>query len=233
METYSRSQKVWVFTSKTGLWFALDSTILHGVRQDVCHDDDEKIEKIHAACFQYKASTEKTFMWLQLMSSAFMAFSHGANDVANAVAPLATVFSIWKNGAHGIVGGDLDGDNKKVEVPVWVLAYGGIAINIGLFIMGWRIVYALGNNMTFISPSRGFSMEMGAVVTVLMATFLAIPVSTTHCVTGSTIAVGLCEFDFKSINWVQAGKCLSGWILTLPITALISGLTFALLTNAP
>eukprot|EP00122_Pirum_gemmata_P007298 Pgem_evm1s6696 len=222
---------VWIFSTKNGIMFALDSTILHGIRQDVTHADDQDIGKLHAASFQYKAATEKTFMWLQLMSSAFMAFSHGANDVANAIAPLATSYSIWSNGASGI---DVsNGVNKKVEVPIWILVYGGIAINIGLFLMGWRIVYALGNNMTFISPSRGFSMEMGAVVTVLMATFLGIPVSTTHCVTGATIAVGLCEFDYKSINWIQAGKCMFGWIVTLPVTALISGLTFALLTNAP
>ena len=94
-------------------------------------------------------------------------------------------------------------------------------------------MYALGNNMTYQSPSRGFSMEMGTVVTVLMAPFFGIPVSTTHCICGATIAVGLCTMDTKGINWVQAAKTLSGWMLTLPVAGIISGLVFALITNAP
>eukprot|EP01134_Creolimax_fragrantissima_P006196 CFRG6196T1 len=224
----SRERVNWVLTTKDGIMFALDSTVLWGVRQDIIHESDESIKKLHAAAFQYRPSTEVTFMWLQVMSSSFMAFSHGANDVANAIAPLATVYAIWNNGASG-----LDGVASKNEVPVWILAYGGIAIDIGLFLLGWKIVYALGNNITFHSPSRGFSMEMGAVITVLMATFLGIPVSTTHCITGATVAVGLCNGDLQGIHWLQVFKVLFGWVLTLPMAGFVAYCTFALMANAP
>ncbi|KNC77129.1 hypothetical protein SARC_10402 [Sphaeroforma arctica JP610] len=218
----------WIFSTREGMWFGLDSTVLWGVRQDVCHDSDEDIQALHESAFQYRPSTEVTFKWLQVMSSSFMSFSHGANDVANAIAPLATVFALWSSGASG-----LDGTTSKQEVPIWILVFGGVAIDIGLFLLGWKIVYALGNNITFHSPSRGFSMEMGAVITVLMATFLGIPVSTTHCITGATVAVGLCNGDAKSIHWMQVLRVLSGWILTLPAAGLVSYVVFAIMANAP
>ena len=228
----SKSEKLqWFFTTKSGFMYAMDHSILSGLRHDVAHDedgDDSQEQPLHhALAKRYKPSTETTFMWLQLMSSSFMAFSHGANDVSNSIAPLATVYSIW---SHGVEAATAPTD---VDVPTWILVFGAVAINLGLFMMGWRIIYALGNNVTYHSPSRGFSMEMGAVVTVLMATFFKIPVSTTHCVCGATVAVGLCEANWRSINWKQVGTNLFGWMLTLPIAGIMSGLLYAAIINGP
>jgi solute carrier family 20 (sodium-dependent phosphate transporter) len=91
----------------------------------------------------------------------------------------------------------------------------------------------LGNRITLHSPSRGFCMELGAALTVVLATRLALPVSTTQCIVGATVGVGLCAGDFKAINWRMVAWAYSGWFITLPSTAVISGCLMGFVINAP
>jgi sodium-dependent phosphate transporter len=122
---------------------------------------------------------------------------------------------------------------SKSPVPVWILAYGGIGIVIGLATYGYKIMSVLGNRITLHSPSRGFSMEFGAALTVILATRLALPVSTTQSISGATVAVGLCNGDRRSINWKMVLWICFGWVITIPITGVGAGLIFAIITNSP
>lgn len=137
--------------------------------------------------------------------------------------PLSAIYEIWNAGKV----------LPKIPVPVWVLAFGGAAIDIGLMTYGYNIMRNLGNRITLHSPSRGFSMELGAALTVVLASRLAIPISTTQCIVGATAFVGLCNGDVKSINWRMITWCYLGWMFTLPITALVSAILFSIFVNAP
>ncbi|KAG0278903.1 hypothetical protein BGZ95_002847 [Linnemannia exigua] len=185
-----------------------------------------KVDQIHDNSTRYDAKTEKLFCTLQVLTSCFASFAHGSNDVANAIGPLTTVYYIWRHGAVDITG--------KAPIPTWILAYGGIAIDIGLLTYGYKVMATLGSKITFISPSRGFSVSLGTSLTVLTCSKLGLPVSTTHCITGATTAVGLCSGGgVKSINWKMLGLVASSWIFTLPAAGLVSGLMFAVIINSP
>lgn len=111
--------------------------------------------------------------------------------------------------------------------------FGGAAIVIGLWTYGYNIMRNLGNRITLHSPTRGFSMELGSALTVILATRLALPVSTTQCIVGATVGVGLCTGNLKSVNWRMVLWAYAGWVITLPIAGLISGCLLGIIINAP
>lgn len=92
---------------------------------------------------------------------------------------------------------------------------------------------SLGNRITKHSPTRGYSMELAAAITVLLASRLGLPVSTTQCITGAVLGVALVNYDLRSINWKQLLKILLGWVLTLPVAGLISGILMGMALNVP
>lgn len=120
------------------------------------------IEEIHARSRHYDNRTEFLYTFLQILTASAASFVHGANDVANAVGPYATIYQVWKQGEVP----------AESEVPVWILAFGGIGIAIGVWTYGYNIMSNLGNRITLMSPSRGFSMELGSVIAVVVATRL-------------------------------------------------------------
>lgn len=120
------------------------------------------IEEIHARSRHYDNRTEFLYTFLQVLTASAASFVHGANDVANAVGPYATIYQVWQ---QNIV-------PEKSEVPVWILAFGGAGIAIGVWTYGYNIMSNLGNRITLMSPSRGFSMELGSVIAVVVATRL-------------------------------------------------------------
>ncbi|KAF9105056.1 hypothetical protein BGX27_009835 [Mortierella sp. AM989] len=212
--------------SKTRSMFnKLKKKALTGLNQDISHKTED-VSNMHDKSTRYDSKTEELFCTLQVLTACFASFAHGSNDVANAIGPLATIFYVWK---HAMV--DISGE---APVPVWILAYGGIAIDIGLLTYGYKVMATLGNNICFISPSRGFSLSLGTSLTVLTCSKLGLPVSTTHCITGATTSVGLCSGGgLKSINWKILGLIASSWVLTLPAAGLVSGCMFALIINSP
>ncbi|TGZ78560.1 phosphate-repressible phosphate permease [Ascodesmis nigricans] len=204
---------------------------MHGVRKDVISAQQAKgsrlggdIQAMHARAAQYDNKAEHLYSFLQILTAATASFAHGANDVSNAIGPLSTIYTIWESGAV---------NPKKNPVPLWVLAYGGAGIVIGLWTYGYKIMSNLGNKLTLMSPTRGFSMELGSAITVVMATRLALPVSTTQCIVGATMGVALCNGDWRALNWRMVGWCYSGWVLTLPIAGIISGCLMGIIINAP
>ncbi|KKY34623.1 putative phosphate-repressible phosphate permease [Diaporthe ampelina] len=166
---------------------------------------------------------EYTYSFLQILTASTASFAHGANDVSNAIGPYTTIFFIWQSGEI----------SSQVPVPTWILAFGGAGIVIGLWTYGYNIMRALGNKITLHSPSRGFSMELGAAITIIMATKLKLPVSTTQCICGATVGVGFCNGTWRSINWRMVAWIYMGWFITLPCAGLISGLLMGIVLNAP
>lgn len=143
----------------------------------------------------------------------------------SAIGPYATIYQIWQEG-------EIPEDGASA-VPTWILAFGGVGIVIGLWTYGYNIMRNLGNRLTLQSPSRGFSMEMGSVIAVVMATRLKLPVSTTQCITGATVGVGFCNGDWRAINWRMVAWIYLGWFVTLPATGIISGCLMGFVINAP
>lgn len=171
----------------------------------------------------YDNKLEYVYSVLQAVTAGTMSFAHGANDMANATGPLSAVYGIWKTNTV----------QKKSDVPVWILAYGGVCLIIGVWTFGYKVIRNLGNKLILQSPSRGFSSEFAAAITTVMATQLSIPVSTTQVATGGIVAVGLCNKDLRSVNWRMVAFCYLGWILTLPIAGLVAGILNAIILNAP
>ncbi|KAL5345621.1 Na+/Pi symporter [Pseudogymnoascus australis] len=216
---------------KTNIFQKAKNALFHGVDQDVVTHQALKssflvgdLKSVHDAATHFDNKAEHTYSFLQVLTASTSSFAHGANDVSNAVGPLASVYVIWQS-ANEI--------EKKSDVPIWILAYCGAAISIGLWFYGYQMMRQLGNRITLHSPSRGFSMELGSACTVVMATRLALPISTTQCISGATVGVGLCAGTWRAINWRMIAWIYFGWIITLPVTGIISGCLTGILINSP
>lgn len=137
----------------------------------------DHLEKTHARVKQYGNKVEHLWTYAQVVSAMMMSISHGSNDIANAVGPWAAAYSTWKAGFV----------ETTAETPIWILVVAGFLLGLGFWVVGWRIVASLGNKIAQMSPARGFAIKLGASTTILLASRLHLPVSTTHCVTGATM----------------------------------------------
>jgi PiT family inorganic phosphate transporter len=160
-------------------------------------------------------TVEKMFVYLQIMSACFVAFAHGANDVANAIGPVAAVLDIIKNGIISDV----------TTVPPWLLAFGGLGIVVGLATWGWRVIETIGKKITELTPTRGFCAEFGAATTILIASKLGLPISTTHCLVGAVLGVGLAR-GMRALNLNILRDIVLSWVITIPASAVMSILIF-------
>ena len=160
---------------------------------------------------------ESVFAYLQIFTSICTSFAHGANDVSNAVGPLAAIWHIHENGAVA----------SKIEVPYWVLAIGGFGIVVGLATYGVKIMEVLGKKITFISPSRGFAAELATGLVISFCSKYGLPVSSTQCITGAVVGISLCDRKFSDLNLKIIAKIFVSWILTLFVTAGISAAIFS------
>ncbi len=140
------------------------------------------------------------------------------------IGPYSAIYSTWSTGQSS---------RSNTETPVWILVFGAGMLVIGLATYGYNIMRVLGNKLTLMSPSRGFSMELGSAITILLATIYGLPVSTTMCITGATLGVALCNGDLRSFNWRQLGWIVLGWILTVPIAGTAAGCLMGIILNAP
>ena len=153
---------------------------------------------------------EKVFAYLQILSACFVAFAHGANDVANAIGPVSAVVSLAGGGTEALSG--------KAPVPLWVLLLGGVGIVVGLSMWGWRIIRVIGEKITELTPTRGFSAEFAAATTIVLASRLGIPISTTHTLVGGVMGVGFAR-GLASMNSKVLRDIFISWLLELPVAA--------------
>lgn len=183
----------------------------------------DKIIKIHTSAEKFDPRIEEVFKYLQVFTAICDAFSHGANDVANAIGPFAAIYVIYNNG------GDLSKKTSMGEDAYWILGIGGVGIAAGLLVYGKKITYAIGEKLCKITPSRGVSIELSSALVIITGSRLKIPLSTTHCQVGSTIGVGLLENTRKcsGINGKVFIKTAIGWL----VTCIIVGLSSAMLSS--
>jgi len=153
---------------------------------------------------------EKLFIYLQILSACFVAFAHGANDVANSIGPMSAVISVARAGGEAIA--------ATAPVPMWVLALGGVGIVIGLATWGWRVMETIGRKITHLTPTRGFSAEFGAATTIVLASKLGLPISTTHTLVGAVLGVGLAR-GIGALNLSMVRDIFASWIVTIPAGA--------------
>jgi len=165
------------------------------------------------------ANVEKVFAVLMMVTACTMAFAHGSNDVANAVGPLAAVIGIVESG--GIVA-------QKSALPTWILLLGGAGIVIGLLTYGHRVMATIGKGITQLTPSRGFACELGAATTVVLASGIGLPISTTHTLVGAVLGVGMAR-GIAALNLGVVRSIFLSWLITLPAGAFLSILIFFVL----
>lgn len=156
-------------------------------------------------------STERVFVVLVFMTASSVAFAHGSNDVANAIGPFAMIINIEQ-------GADIA---SKTTVAPWMLMVGGVGIVVGLATWGYRVIETIGKKITQLTPSRAFSAELASAITIVLASRLGIPVSTTHILVGSVLGVGLAR-GIGALDLRVVANILISWVSTLPIAATLS-----------
>jgi len=163
---------------------------------------------------------EKIFVYLQILTACFVAFAHGSNDVANAIGPLSAGWQAIHDGTVSL----------KAEVPLWALVIGGIGIVTGLATWGWRVIKTVGEQITELTPSRGFCAEFAAAITILLASVLpfGLPVSTTHTLVGAVLGVGFAR-GIGALNLKTMRNIFASWAITIPAGAILCVVYFYIL----
>ncbi len=164
-------------------------------------------------------SVEKVFGVLMLFTACAMAFAHGSNDVANAVGPLAAIVGVVSSGGEVA---------QKSAMPTWILLLGGAGIVAGLVMYGHKVIATVGQNITELTPSRGFAATLAAASTVVVASGTGLPISTTHTLVGAVLGVGLAR-GLAALNLKVVGTIFVSWIVTLPAGAILSIMFFFML----
>jgi inorganic phosphate transporter, PiT family len=176
---------------------------------------NKNANKIHE-----EGGIEVAFGILMVVSAAAMAFAHGSNDVANAVGPVAAILSV-------VATGGITDDGTSLTSP-WVLFIGASGIVFGLMILGKRVIQTVGEKITTLTPSLGFSANIATASTVVAASYLGFPISTTHTLVGGVIGVGLAK-GFKHLDYSSIARIIASWLVTIPAGAAFTVLFYVLL----
>ncbi len=174
---------------------------------------------VNLADSEIGAIVERQLARFQLLSACCVAFAHGSNDVGNAIAPLATILYIQQTGNVPLA---------NLEIPLWVIVLGGVGIVTGLAIWGERVIATIGQGIIELQPSNGFAAELATAATILIASRLGLPVSTSHALVGAVIGVGIVK-NWRDVRLDTLKSIGLAWIVTIPIASLLSAAIFSLL----
>ncbi|WP_317930472.1 inorganic phosphate transporter [Halioxenophilus sp. WMMB6] len=163
-------------------------------------------------------STFLMFSWMQVFTASGFAFSHGSNDIANAIGPFAAILEVLKTGQIG----------SSAGIPSVAMLTFGVALIVGLWFIGKEVIQTVGHNLTKMHPASGFSAELSAAVVVMLASLLGLPVSSTHILIGAVLGVGLVN---RQANWGLMKPIALAWVITLPAAALLASLCFLVLQS--
>ncbi len=158
---------------------------------------------------------DSSFRWLQFVSASLYSLGHGGNDAQKTMGIIAILLY-----SQGMLG-------SEFYVPFWVVITCQAAMGLGTLFGGWRIVHTMGSKITRLTPMQGFCAETGGAITLFGATYLGIPVSTTHTITGSIIGVGAAR-KVSAVRWNVASNIVVAWVVTLPASALIAAFFYVL-----
>ncbi len=156
-----------------------------------------------------RSLVERQLARFQLLSACFVAFAHGSNDVGNAIAPLAAIAYIYRTGSVPLNG---------LTIPIWILVLGGAGIVTGLALWGKKVIATIGEGIIPLQPSGGFCAELATATTILVASRLGLPVSTSHALVGGVVGIGLVQ-SIKSIQFKTVQGIAWAWLITIPISA--------------
>jgi PiT family inorganic phosphate transporter len=161
------------------------------------------------------AAVDKTFRGLQFVSASLYSLGHGGNDAQKTMGVIAVLLY-----AHGQLKGGF-------HVPLWVVLSCQGAMALGTLVGGWRIVHTMGSKITRLTPMQGFCAETGGAITLFMATYLGIPVSTTHTITGAIVGVGAARRT-SAVRWGVARDIVMAWVITMPMAGIIAAAFYGL-----
>ena len=215
-------------TRKRGIIGRICEHIKHSLnynRMDII-EQDETVKRIHSNAEQFDERTEISMRYMQILTACCGAFAHGANDVANSIAPFGTIWAIYKSGEVSSKKNDLGDD------AYWILCLGAFGIVLGLATYGYKILHVLGTKIGKITASRGVCIELASATVIIIGSRLGWPLSTTHCQVGATTGVALLE-GTGGVNYKVLGKTVAGWIITLVVVGGTTSLLFAQGAYAP
>ena len=170
-----------------------------------------------------KTILEKVMSHFQVLSACFVAFAHGSNDVGNAIAPLAVVAFVINTNSVPL---------NSIDIPSWILILGGLGIVSGLAVQGKNVISTIGEGIIALVPSSGFCAEIATAATILLASSIGLPVSTSHALVGGVIGIGLIGRNQK-ISWQTIQSVVLAWVVTLPAAAVLGAVIFSLLSFLP
>ena len=192
------------------------SLTLYSWRQVEYRDIEQGKQEQETASNLTFGPVERLFARYQFLSACFIAFVHGSNDVSNAIAPLATI--VYMNQSHKVPMG-------KIDIPIWILAIGGVGIVLGLAFFGKKVIITVGDNIANILPSSGFCAEFVTAITILLSSRLGLPISTSHILVGSIVGVELVQ-NSASIQMITLRRIMTAWLITIPISASLGAIIF-------
>jgi solute carrier family 20 (sodium-dependent phosphate transporter) len=198
-----------------------DATYNQDLHAQSMHES-EKATEIWDNSEKFDPHAEQLFMYVQVFTSCMDSFAHGANDVANAIAPLSAILLIYQTG-------ELE---SKSPVQKWILAYGGIGIVVGLLLYGYKVIKSIGYKLSVISPSRGSMAELSSSLIVVTASFIGIPVSTTQSQVGAVTGIG-CVGGFKNVNWWFFLRVCMSWAVVFFSAVILSAGIFSMFAFTP
>jgi sodium-dependent phosphate transporter len=206
---------------KSGYRAFADWTFDRDVHSEAMHKS-KRSQEIWSTAPEFDEHAEDLFKYLQVFTACLLSFAHGANDVANAIAPLSAVYLIYQTGEV----------ESRSPVATWMLALGGVGIVVGLATYGYKLIVALGFHLTKLSPSRGFCIELCTSLVVVIASFIGIPISTTQSQVGGTVGAGFVTGGQHVDFWFFL-RCALGWVVTFVGVCLLTAGIFAFSYFAP
>lgn len=205
---HKRAWKKVVDLSTTGVKYDIHE---HGVKED------PMVAAIHANAENFPSEVEFAFGYLQVFSAIAVIFAHGSNEVGYMAGPLTTVWEVYQRGLLP----------SKVQSPVWIVAISAFGLVLGLGTYGYHVIRSMGVALAKLSPTRGFCAELATSLTIMITTQMGLPTSSSQCVIGAIMGVGLCEGARKGVNWKLFGQQFASWVVTMVICAGTTAALFA------
>jgi len=174
---------------------------------------------IFAKSLKHETLTRSTFVlfsWMQMLTAAGFAFSHGSNDIANAIGPFAAIIDVLRSGVV----------NASADIPMVIMVTFGVGMIAGLWFIGREVIMTVGTHLTKMHPASGFTAELSAAAVVLMASLLGIPVSSTHILIGAVLGIGIVN---QQTNWALMKSIALAWVITLPAAGMLSAFFLVML----
>ncbi|KAJ9518999.1 hypothetical protein QJQ45_026327 [Haematococcus lacustris] len=217
MEVVDPNEPKWKTSLKRGLrstWKAIN----HGTSVDIHEvvEEDELVAALHRNAEVFDPKVEYAFQYLQVFSAICVVFSHGAGEVGYMAGPHATVWAAYTEGKL----------TKSVTAPVWIVFIGAFGLVIGLATYGYKVTRAMGVRLAKLSPTRGFCAELATALVIMIASQYGLPTSSSQCITGGIIGVGLLEGKM-GVNWKFFARQFASWVATLFVVGLGTAGLFA------